>query len=138
MEIERRKKELVEELTEISDPQDKLIYLIELGQEHPSLEDEYKVDLFKVEGCQAQLWLYPSSENGVCKFRVDSDSKIVKGIAALLAEFYSGLRPSEIMSLNPDFLAELGITQHLSFNRRNALSRIYSRIRNYAEQCEPS
>ena len=134
MEIENRKNELVEELTDISDPQDRLIHLIELGQEHPDLEDQFKVDIFKVEGCQAQLWLHPSVENKLCVFRVDSDSKIVKGIAALLAEFYSKLPPEEILLVDPEFLAELGITQHLSYNRRNALSRIYSRIKSYAEQ----
>ena len=136
MNIEQRKAELVEELGDIEDPQERLIHLIEVGNEHPPLDDKFKVDAFKVEGCQAQLWLYPSFESGLCNFSVDSDAKIVKGIAALLAEFYSGLPPVEIVAVDPEFLAKLGITQHLSFNRRNALSRIYSRIKSYAEQCE--
>ncbi|MEZ4754245.1 MAG: SufE family protein [Bdellovibrionota bacterium] len=135
MTIETRKQALIEELSEIEDSQDRLIYLLELGQEHPDLAEQFKVDIFKVEGCQAQLWLYPSFEADLCKFRVDSDSKIVKGIAALLAEFYSDLPPEEILKVDPEFLADLGITQHLSFNRRNALSRIYTRIKSYAEHC---
>ena len=37
------------------------------------------------------------------------------------------------LSLDPGFLAPLGITQHLTPNRRNALSKVWERIRQFAE-----
>jgi hypothetical protein len=34
---------------------------------------------------------------------------------------------------SPEFLAPLGITQHLTPNRRNALAKVWERIRAFAE-----
>ena len=54
-------------------------------------------------------------------------------MAGLLCEFYSGHAPAEILAHDPKFLAPLGITQHLTPNRRNALSKVWERIRQFAE-----
>jgi len=62
----------------------------------------------------------------------DSDSLVVKAIAGLLCDFYSGQPPAEILAHDPRFLAPLGITQHLTPNRRNALAKIWERIRQFA------
>jgi cysteine desulfuration protein SufE len=59
---------------------------------------------------------------------------VVKAIAGLLCDFYSGHAPAEILAHNPDFLAPLGITQHLTPNRRNALAKVWERIRQFAER----
>jgi cysteine desulfuration protein SufE len=37
--------------------------------------------------------------------------------------------------LEPDFLSEVGITQHLSPNRRNGLTSVRAKIKAYAELC---
>jgi cysteine desulfuration protein SufE len=57
---------------------------------------------------------------------------IVKGIAALLCDFYSGAAPAEILSVDPSFLAKAGITQHLSQNRKNGLGRVWQKIQKFA------
>ena len=57
---------------------------------------------------------------------------IMKGIAVMLCEFYSGQTPEEIAAIDPSFLREVGITQHLTPNRRNGLARIWERIRAFA------
>jgi len=38
-----------------------------------------------------------------------------------------------VAQTDADFLAEVGITQHLSPNRRNGLSNLVSKIRNFAK-----
>jgi cysteine desulfuration protein SufE len=83
------------------------------------------------------LWFIPEFKEGKCYFRVDADSHIVRGIAVVLAEFYSGHSPAEILQNDPGFLSTVGITQHLSPNRRNGLSRLWDKIRGFAvEQME--
>ena len=67
--------------------------------------------------------------------RTSSDSAIVKGIAELLCTFYSDASPKEILENNAEFLGEVGITQHLSPNRRNGLSRIVDSIQHFAKSC---
>ena len=68
----------------------------------------------------------------------DSEAMIVKGIIASLLEVYSGSTAQEILDLNPDFLVEVGIEDHLSMNRRNGLANIFKLIKFYAEKANSS
>lgn len=128
-----RKNALVEELSALEDPQERFGYLIDIAKDRDPLPEDYKTEPFRIEGCQSQLWLAPRFEQGQCFFEIDSDALITKGVAGMLAELYSGSTPQEILSLEPDFLAELGITQHLTPNRRNGLSNVWKKIKAYAE-----
>jgi cysteine desulfuration protein SufE len=58
----------------------------------------------------------------------------VKGIIALLLQVYNDSTAEEIKSLSPDFLAEAGITELLSMNRRNGLRNVLSMIQTYADR----
>ena len=58
---------------------------------------------------------------------------VVKSIAGLLCEIYDGATPQEILEHPPEFLAEAGVTSHLSANRRNALTQVWKKIRAFAE-----
>ncbi len=89
-------------------------------------------DAHRVEGCLARLWFVPHFREGRCHYESESDSLIVKAVAGLLCEFYSGHTPAEILAHPPDFLPRLGITQHLTPNRRNGLSRVWDKIRDFA------
>jgi cysteine desulfuration protein SufE len=80
----------------------------------------------------AKAWFVAEFSDGQCHFRADSESAIVKGIAVLLCEFYSGHTPAEIVQVSPAFLERLGITQHLTPNRRNSLGRIWKGIETFA------
>ena len=83
----------------------------------------------------SQLWVVPAYRDGSCYFRSESDSAIVKGIASLLCDFYSGASPDEIINEDAGFLGEVGITQHLTPNRRNGLGRIVDSIQRFARSC---
>lgn len=135
MTLAQKRDELVEDLSIIEDPQERFAYIIDNARELPSLGEEFKVEAFRVEGCQSQLWLVPKFEDGRCFYATDSDAVITKGVAGLLTELYSGYPPEDIIALPPDFLAEVGITQHLTPNRRNGLSNVWNKIRAFAEHC---
>lgn len=133
--LEKKRQQLIEDLSIIEDPDERFALLIDEARKRPPLPDEYKTDEFLVRGCQSQLWIVPEFRDGLCYFKTDSDAVITKGIAGLLTDFYSGNPPHEILQVGPEFLSEVGITQHLSPNRRNGLTGVWERIRSFAEAC---
>jgi cysteine desulfuration protein SufE len=84
----------------------------------------------------SNLWLVPELRDGRCWFQCDADSVVVKSIAHLLCSFYSDTAPADILALDPSFLRAAGITEHLSSNRRNALTRVWGLIRSFAEEMQ--
>lgn len=113
-------------------PQERLQWLVEQARLRPAFPIELKKEEHRVPGCLANLWLVAESREGRCWFQCDSDSQIVRAVAGLLCEFYSGQAPTEILNVEPSFLEQVGINQHLTANRRNVLSRVWERIHGFA------
>ena len=131
--IEDKRDQLVEELIPFEDHLERLTYVIDRAKDNPGLDDEYKIDTFLIKGCVSQLWVFPSFVDGKCHYQADSEASITKGTASLLCDLYSGESPADIISLEPDFLSDVGITQHLSPNRRNGLTGVREKIKAYAQ-----
>ena len=134
MTLAEKKQELIDDLSLLPSAQDRLMYVVDRAKKSPALPDELRNSETRVEGCLSNLWFIPEFKEGKCYFRVDADSHIVRGIAVVLAEFYSGHPPAEILQNDPGFLSTVGITQHLSPNRRNGLSRLWEKIRGFAAE----
>jgi len=124
---------MVEELIPFEDHLERLTYVIDRAKDLPGLKDDYKIDTFLIKGCVSQLWVFPSFKEGKCFYQADSDASITKGTASLLCDLYSGESPEEIIEMEPDFLGDVGITQHLSPNRRNGLTGVREKIKAYAQ-----
>ena len=135
MTLQQKQDALIEEITLIPDPYERLGYIVDRGKQAEGPTEDLRIENFKIEGCMSQLWVVPAFKQGLCFFRSESDSAIVKGIAALLCQFYSDATPEAILATDAEFLAEVGITQHLSPNRRNGLSRIVESIQRFARSC---
>ncbi|HMO51664.1 MAG TPA: SufE family protein [Kiritimatiellia bacterium] len=123
----------LDELQVFGDPLDRLEYLVDRARAMPPLPESARTEENRIDGCMARLWMTVALVDGHCRFKTDSDSMIVKSIAGLLASLYDGATPQEILENPPDFLAEAGITSHLSANRRNALTQVWKKIRAFAE-----
>ncbi len=132
MTLAEKQNDLVGRLAEFKSGQDRLAFLVEQARGRPVMGPESRVDANLIPGCLAKLWLVFEFREGKCYFACDSDSLVVRAIAGLLCEFYSDQSPAEIAAHHPEFLVPLGITQHLTPNRRNALSRVWERIRELA------
>ena len=133
MSIEEKRDQIVEELIPFEDHLERLTYVIDRAKDNPGLDEEYKIDTFLIKGCVSQLWIFPSFVDGKCHYQADSEASITKGTASLLCDLYSGESPADIISLEPDFLSDVGITQHLSPNRRNGLTGVREKIKAYAQ-----
>jgi cysteine desulfuration protein SufE len=133
MNLAEKQQQLTAELSALKNGQDRLALLVERTKKLPPLAPESRIEQNLIPGCLAKLWFIAEIRDGKCFFACDSDSLVVKAIAGLLCDFYSGQVPAEILAHDPEFLAPLGITQHLTPNRRNALAKIWERIRQFAE-----
>jgi cysteine desulfuration protein SufE len=133
MNLAEKQSELTTQLVALKNGQDRLASLVEKAKSRPPLAPEFRIEKNLIPGCLAKLWFVAEFREGKCFFDCDSDSLVVKAIAGLLCDFYSDCEPEKILAHDPKFLAPLGITQHLTPNRRNALAKIWERIREFAE-----
>lgn len=109
--------------------------MIKMGKNMEIYPEAGREDQYLIKGCQSKVWLYPQydSKNQTIKFYADSESSLVKGIISILVHVYSEETPDEILKVSPDFLKELGITEHLSMNRNNGLVSMIKQIQLYAK-----
>jgi len=126
---------IVEDFTFLPLWDERYAYLIELGQKMPPLPDVYKNEENIVRGCQSTVWLHHDCQDGKIHLLADSDSLIVKGLAALLLKVYSGQPAKDITVEKLTFLEQTGLDKHLSSQRANGLMAMIERIRVFAIEC---
>jgi cysteine desulfuration protein SufE len=132
MDIDKRVESLIAEFENKGNWEDRYKYIISIGKELAPMKEEWKLDNFKVKGCQSQVWLFPEIKDGIITFHADSDASITKGIVAVLLSIYSESTPEEILKTKPEFLETIGLRQHLSMSRANGLSSMVKQISMYA------
>jgi cysteine desulfurase/selenocysteine lyase len=127
---------LAEEFDLFSDWTDRYEYIIEMGAKIPPLPDEFRTEANRVRGCQSTVFLATRRQPGtanVLEFLADSDADLVRGLIAILEQLYSGQKADEVLAFDVEgFFARLGLDQHLTLGRRNGLSAMVQRIRNFA------
>lgn len=135
MGLEEKRQRIVDDMSYLPDRFERFTYIVDYAKDRTTIPDELRNDTFRVEGCQSQLWLVPEFKDGLCSFSADSDSAIVKGIATIICDYYSGETPETILEGDVKFLEEVGVDQHLSSNRRNGLGKVDERIKRFAQSC---
>lgn len=124
--------ELIDEFSFFEDWMDRYQYLIDLGKQLGDFPEEWRIQEYKIEGCQSQVWIKPAFENGRLFFQGISDSAIVSGLIAVVTRVYSGRTPEEIKNTPPEFINKIGFTEHLSPTRSNGLHAMLDSIFSYA------
>ncbi len=119
---------LVEELMHLEDAQERLMAVVERARRHARLTDEQRGPAHRVPGCSSSVWLASELRNGRCYFRADADSPVVRGLVALLADFFSSATPREIIATEIDPLETLGLVGMLSLTRRTGLTAVRKAI----------
>lgn len=127
---------IVEEFSMLADWSERYQYLIDLGRRLPPLPDTMRTDAYKVDGCQSQVWIAPFGDASRLDFSAISDSSIVSGLIALLLRVYSGRSAEEILATEPTFVADLGLSRHLSPTRSNGLHAMLSRLKHHAAHAQ--
>ena len=130
--LKEKKEELMSALEAIQGKDERLKFIIDQGKTMATMDEKYKIDQFVVKGCISKAWLFPQFSEGRIHFHADSEAMIVKGIIAILMKVYNHSTPDEILAEDGSFLADVGVSEHLSMNRRNGLANVLKMIQGYA------
>ena len=76
--------DLVDEFEIFEDWMSRYEYVIDLGRQLPSFNDEWKTEENKIKGCQSQVWLKTEMRDGKMHIDGTSDAAIVSGLVAIV------------------------------------------------------
>ena len=122
-----------ENLELFDDDMDKYKYLLDQAKNAKPFPEEFRQDSFKVDGCQAQVWLVPYMQDNKLCFHSDSDAFISKGMVTILSEIYGDRKPDEIANSNFDLLTSLKLDTLLTPGRRNGVYSMLMKIKEYGK-----
>ncbi|KKC39834.1 cysteine desufuration protein SufE [Devosia epidermidihirudinis] len=130
--------DIAENLSFLDDWEDRLNYVIELGQALPSMPEDDKTDDNKVKGCVSNVWLVSKTDRSgptpSMSFRGQSDAIITKGLVAILLALYSDRPAAEIAETDAiEWFKKVGLSEHLGMQRSNGLVAMVNRIRTEAK-----
>ena len=132
--ITEKQQELLDELDLFQDWTERYEYVISLGKKlRPMAEDLQTPDRL-IKGCQSQVWLDSSSQDGKMSYLADSDSVITKGMIALFVRVLDGESPDDVLTADLSFIDKTGLKEHLAPTRANALTLMAAEMRKGALQ----
>lgn len=131
-----RQEELIEQYSIIHDVQERMALILDRARRLAPLAEAEKTEAARVQGCVSRVWLQPECAEGRCRFRLDADSALVRGLAAFLCEMYEGATPAEVEAVEPRLLERLGIAANLSPTRLHGLAQVRRAIRDFARAAQ--
>lgn len=129
--------EIVTDIEECDDPREQFELLIELGDQAEALDNQWKIENFRVQGCTSNVWVVALPDDTTpsqLKFMADSDAHLVRGLVTLVLHMVKDKTADEISGF--DFESrfdELGLARHLSSARSNGLKSMADRVRQLAQ-----
>jgi len=109
-----------------------VLYIMELGQKLPPMEEAEKTEQNIVKGCQSTVWLTSKLDNGRVYFNADSNTAITKGLVSLLVRIFSGQTPDQILDANLTFMSKIGMDRFIGTQRSNGFAAMTKQIKMYA------
>ncbi len=134
MTTDPRQQAIIDEFGFFENWMDRYQYLIDLGKQLPALDESEKSEDNRLHGCQSQVWVITEGDADRLRFRANSDAAIVSGLIALLLRVFSDRSAAEITALDPYFVREIGLHQHLSPTRSNGLHAMLHHIKQQATE----
>ena len=134
MSIEEKVEDYKKTLAMFPNPQEKYQYLIEQAKKNEDFPQELRIDEFKVNGCQSQVWLVPEEKKNKLYFKSDSDALIAKGLVTLIASIYSNEAPEDIANSEIDLMEEFELGVILSPARRNGAFSMLKTIKEFSQR----
>ena len=125
---------IIEEFAFFDDWSERYQYLIDLGKRLSPMAGELKIEPNRLLGCQSLVWIVAKGDADRLEFDAISDSSIVSGLVYLALRVYSGRTAEEILATTPDYIANIGLSKHLSPTRSNGLASLLAFIQAKAKQ----
>ena len=109
-----------------------VLYLMELGQKLPPMNDHEKVEANTVKGCQSKVWLTAILMHERLFFTADSNTAITKGLVSLLIRTFNGHSPEEILASELFFMQKIGMERFIGTQRSNGFAAMIKQMKIYA------
>ena len=132
MSINDKQDEIIEEFQDLDDWMDRYQLLIDMGNDQPPLDEQYKTEQNLIDGCQSRVGLQADFDGERMHLQAESDALIVKGIVSLLIRVFDNQTPQDILDADLYFIERIGLREHLSPTRSNGLVAMVKQIRAYA------
>jgi len=136
--LAEKQQQMIDDLALIEDSQERLSAIVDRARKRPPLSEAERIEDNRVKGCISQAWVVGELCEGRCHFRSDADSPLVRGLLALVCDFYSDAPPAEVAATEPELFEKLDIARNLTPTRLNGLRSVRARIRDYARMGRPS
>ena len=127
---------MLERLGGTADPKRRYEYVLWLAKKLDPLPPDQQTDDIKVRGCVSQVFVRGDLNNGVMRWKGDSDALITKGLLALLIQGLDGLTPDQVQAIDPAFIAATGLQASLTPSRANGFLNILKMMQNQAKALE--
>jgi cysteine desulfuration protein SufE len=134
MSIAAKQQELLDELALFQDWTERYEYVMGLGRKLSPMPEASKTSEHLIKGCQSQVWLDATFEDGKVHYLADSDSVITKGMIALFVRVLDGETPDEILTADLSYIDKTGLKEHLAPTRANALNLMATQMKQRALQ----
>lgn len=132
MSIAAKQQELLDELALFQDWTERYEYVIGLGRKLSPMPEASKNAEHLIKGCQSQVWLDATFEDGKVRYLADSDSVITKGMIALFVRVLDGETPDAILTADLSYIDQTGLKEHLAPTRANALNLMATQMKQRA------
>jgi cysteine desulfuration protein SufE len=107
-------------------------YLLQLAGELPELPEVRKTDDVLVSGCQSQVWLDVSVNDGRLRIEGDSDTLMVRGIIRILVLMFDGQTADAVYDTDIDFVEQTELVGIFDSKRKAGVSSIMQSIKEVA------
>ena len=124
--------QLMAQLSQIEDPLERLTLVQDRVRKSPPLPAEHRSESNRIHGCATKVWLLPECRDGVCRFQVDSESSIVRGLASLITEVFSGAPAADAADFESKIIERLGFARMITPTRLHGLLKLEETIRAFA------
>jgi len=124
--------EIVDEFSMLDGDMEMTIgYIMELGEQLPTMAETQKTEDNIVKGCQSKVWLNAHQEENKIIFDADSNTAITKGLVSLLVRILSGRTPQEVVDADLFFIDKIGLNRFIGTQRSNGLGAMMKQMKIY-------
>lgn len=142
MSLAEKQRQLVAKLAIIEDPHERLAALMSRAKKIPAPDAAQLTEENRIAGCQSRVWLTGDCEPAglaevsprACRWRMESEAPMVKGLVALLCELYEGAAPDDALAFEPTIFEDLGIVRMVSGTRLAGLASVRLRMKQIAAE----
>lgn len=132
MSLAEKQRQIIAKLSLIEDTHERLAALMSRAKKIRAPDAAHLTEENRVQGCQSRVWLAGEFLEGACRWRMESEAPMVKGLVGLLCELYEGAPADDVISFEPALVEELGFVRMISPTRIAGLAAVRARMRQLA------